>query len=399
MHIPLKLSVAISNNVWDKKDFVKGIFYRKSPLQTKQDRSGNLPLARPCVLALMIATLTALPTRAETLQVETTAPFESPADFTPFPDAIAEDYILGAGDLIELEIFNVPEHSGHERVLVDGSISLDWIGNVDVEGLTLDETADAIATAYAQYLKNPIITISLITPRPLQVSVAGAVNRPGSYQVDFAGENGSDIEAERRWPTLTKVLQQAGGITQLADIRQVIVERAIGRDGIQTIQVDLWNLISSGDLGEDLTLRDGDTIFVPTVAQVNPNEVSQLAAASFSPDSIQVNVVGEVNNPGVVEVPPNTPLNQALLAAGGFNNSRAQTGSVDLVRLNPDGSVSQREITVSFNQGINEETNPILYPDDVVIVKPSSTARFSDSADGLLNTLGLFLPFLQLFTP
>ena len=366
--------------------------------------SHSILLARPCALALMMTALVALPTcaetpHAETPQVEMPASLDSPADFASLPDAIAEDYILGAGDLIELEIFNVPEHSGNERVLVDGSISLDWIGNVEVEGLTLDETADAIAIAYAAYLKNPIITVSLITPRPLQVSVAGAVNRPGSYQVDFAGENGSDVEAERRWPTLTKVLQQAGGITQLADVRQVTVERTIGRDGVQTIQVDLWDLISSGDLDEDLTLRDGDVIFVPTVAQVNPNEAGQLASASFSPDTVRVNVVGEVNSPGVVEVPPNTPLNQALLAAGGFNNSRAQTGSVDLVRLNPDGSVSQREIAVDFNQGINEETNPILYPDDVVVVKPSSNAQFSDSADGILTTLGLFLPFLQLFMP
>ena len=377
------------------------------PIPLKLSRS--ILLARPCALALMIAALAALPTRAETPQVETlqaetpqvetTGSLESPADFAPLPEAISEDYILGAGDLIELEIFNVPEHSGNERVLVDGSISLDWIGNVEVEGLTLDETADAISTAYAQYLKNPVITVSLITPRPLQVSVAGAVNRPGSYQVDFAGENGSDVEAERRWPTLTKVLQQAGGITQLADVRQVTVERTVGRNGVQTIQVDLWDLISAGDLEEDLTLRDGDNIFVPTVSQVNPNEVGQLASASFSPDTIQVNVVGEVNTPGVVEVPPNTPLNQALLAAGGFNNSRAQTGTVDLVRLNPDGSVSQREIAVDFNQGINEETNPILYPDDVVVVKPSGSAQFSDSADGILATLGLFLPFLQLFVP
>lgn len=373
-------------------------------------------------LTLALAALVAAPTLAETPPSETSAngtlsteplPTATPSATVPtaattpaieqseaaFPlaDTIGEDYILGAGDLIELEIFNVPEHSGNERILVDGSISLEWVGNVYVEGLTLDEAADAIAIAYARYLRNPVITVSLITPRPLQVSVAGAVNRPGSYQVDFAGENGSDVEAERRWPTLTKVLQQAGGITQLADVRQVTVERAIGRDRTETIEINLWELLSSGDLSQDLTLRDGDTILVPTVAQVNPNEARQIASASFSPSTVRVNVVGEVNTPGPLDVPPNTPLNQALLAAGGFDPSRARTNTVELVRLNPDGTVSQREIPVSFNQGINEETNPILYPDDVIVVRPSSNARFSDSVDGILSTLGLFLPFFGLF--
>lgn len=310
-----------------------------------------------------------------------------------------DNYLLGAGDLINLDIYNLPEHSGNKRVLVDGSISLDWVGNVPVAGLTLDQAAQQVAAAYGRYLRQPTITVSLVTPRPLQVSVAGAVNRPGAYLVDFAGENDSDVEAERRWPTVTKALQEAGGISQLADVRQVTVQRLVDQGQTQTIHLDLWDLLASGDLRQDLDLRDGDTILVPTVSRVNPTEARQLALASFSPMTVRVNVVGEVNAPGVVEVPPNTPLNQALMAAGGFDNSRAQTGSVDLIRLNPDGTVSQREIPVNFNQGINEETNPILYPDDVVVVKPSGNAQISDSANGLLGTLGLIVPFLDLFIP
>lgn len=366
-------------------------------MRSFRNLSRRVTPARYAALAIAIATLSALPSHANTSPVETPASVEQTTAAAALPTAIADDYTLGAGDLIELQIFNVPEYSGNERVLVDGSISLEWVGNVDVDGLTLDEAADTIAAAYARYLKTPNITVSLITPRPLQVSVAGEVNRPGSYQVDFAGENGSDVEAERRWPTVTKVLQQAGGITQLADVRQVTVERPVGRQQVQTIQVDLWDLLTAGDLSEDLTLRDGDTILVPRVARVNPSEADQLASASFSPDTVKVNVVGEVNSPGPVEVPPNTPLNQALLAAGGFDPGRADMGTVELVRLNPDGSVSQREIAVNFNQGINEESNPILYPDDVIVVKPSGSAQISDSADGILNTLGMLLPFFLLF--
>jgi polysaccharide export outer membrane protein len=66
--------------------------------------------------------------------------------------------------------------------------------------------------------------------------------------------------------------------------------------------------------------------------------------ASFSPDKVRVTIAGEVQNPGTIEVLPETPLNQVLLSTGGFDNRRANTVSVDLIRLNPNGSVSKQSI-------------------------------------------------------
>ncbi|MFH7243846.1 MAG: SLBB domain-containing protein [Spirulina sp.] len=312
---------------------------------------------------------------------------------------LIEDYLLGSGDLINLDIFNVPEHSGPKRVLVDGSISLAWVGNVPVAGLTLEQAAQQIALAYGRHLRQPTITVSLVTPRPVQVSVAGAVNRPGAYPMTFTSTNSVDGEAEQRWPTVTQALQQAGGISPLANVRQITVQRPMGQGRTQTLNLDLWDLLVAGNLSQDLPLRDGDTILVPTAPRIDAAESRQLALASFSPATIRVTVVGEVKTPGVIEVPPNTPLNQALMAAGGFDNSRAQTGTVDLMRLNADGTVSQREIPVNFSQGIDDETNPVLYPNDVLVVQPSGNAQFSDAANGILGTLGLIVPFLDLFLP
>jgi polysaccharide export outer membrane protein len=165
----------------------------------------------------------------------------------------------------------------------------------------------------------------------------------------------------------------------------------------QTITLNLWELLSTGDLQQDITLRDGDTIVIPTARSIAPAEATQLATASFSPDKIRVNVVGEVTTPGLVEVPPNTPLNQALLAAGGFNNRRARRSSVELIRLNPDGTVFQRTVAINLAQGINEATNPILRNNDVVIVGRSGSASFSDALDGVLDTLGRIFPIFSLF--
>jgi polysaccharide biosynthesis/export protein len=307
---------------------------------------------------------------------------------------IDENYTLGAGDRINIDIFNVPEYTGEKEVLVDGSISLPLLGNVPVRGLTLKQAGEAIALAYTPYLRNPIVTVNLVSPRPLRVAVSGEVYRPGSYDVILP--NAAATEAETHWPTVTQALQLAGGITPTANVRQVQVHRLQANTN-QVIQLDLWALLETGDLRQDVTLRDGDTIVVSTATRVDPAEATQLATASFSPTTIRVNVVGEVITPGVVEVPPNTPLNQALLAAGGFDNRRASRGSVELIRLNPDGTVSQRTVSVDMANAANDETNPIMHNNDVVIVGRSGTASFSDALDGVFNTLGRILPIFSLF--
>ncbi|MEB3338796.1 MAG: SLBB domain-containing protein [Leptolyngbyaceae bacterium] len=436
---------------------------------------------------------------------------------TPAPVSIEDGYTLGSGDSLKIDVFNVPEYSGQLQVLSDGTLNLPLVGTVSVQGMTLKQAASEISFRYTRFLKRPIVTLTLLSARPLNVAMAGEVNRPGSYTlgVSAAGASGGS-------PTLTRALQQAGGITQSADIRQIQVRRPRPRNTgpDQVITVNLWQLLQTGDLRQDLLLRDGDSIFIPTSQDINIAEANQLAAASFapneaqpfkvavigevnrpgphiiggaggaaststgtagltvakgknptvttaiqiaggitqsadirqikvrrltkggteriitidlwkllqegdlrqdlplqegdtieiatartlspseatglanasfSPDRITVNVVGEVGKPGAVQVPPNTPLNQALLAAGGFNN-RAQQGSVDLVRLNPNGTVSRQTIAVDFAQGISEGNNPALRNNDTILVSKSGVVGFTD-------TLGLLTaPFTGIFS-
>ncbi|NJR39443.1 MAG: hypothetical protein HC781_12280 [Leptolyngbyaceae cyanobacterium CSU_1_4] len=153
-------------------------------------------------------------------------------------------------------------------------------------------------------------------------------------------------------------------------------------------------MLKSGDANQDPILQEGDSIVVTQVAALNPAEASALASTSFSPDSIKINVVGEVAQPGTFELPPNTPLNQAILAAGGFNN-RARRASVNLVRLNEDGSVSREEIPVDFTQGIADGKNPSLRNNDVVVVGRSGLAATSDTLGQVLAPLGNVFSIFQ----
>ncbi len=216
------------------------------------------------------------------------------------------------------------------------------------------------------------------------IIVVGQVNRPGNYVLI-----GGDANTERPggYATVTWAIRQAGGITEQADIRQIQLLRMTQAGTQQMIPINLWDLLQTGDLNKDPFLQNGDTIIIPQATAVNLAEVTPIARASFSPATIKVSVVGEINNPGAgtIDVAPDTTLNQALMKAGGFN-PRARRKSVDLIRLNPDGTISQRTIAVDLSVSPNEQTNPLLRNNDIIVVDRSGLARFSD------NTTILFTP-------
>ena len=238
-----------------------------------------------------------------------------------------------------------------------------------------------------------------ITP-PLKIALVGEVHRPGAYSI-----RPQEIRVDRdrirsSLPTLTEAISQAGGITQEADIRRIQVRRPDRAGNTQVIRVDLWQLLQAGDLSQDALLHDGDTIVIPTALRISPTEAPTLANASFSPDIINVNVVGEVPKPGMISVPPNSPLNQALLAAGGFDNRRASKSSVELIRLNADGTVSKRKIKINFAAGISDRTNPSLQQNDVIVVRRSAITSVSDSLGTITSPFtGIFsiVNFLRIF--
>ena len=441
------------------------------------------------------------------------------ASLDPLPETslstaanLNEVYLLGPGDLIVIDVFNVPEYSGEQRVLANGKVNLPAVGQLSIAGLTLPQAEQAISNIYQAKVRYPQITVGLLTPRQLRIAITGEIHMPGVYTmpVDEAGQ----------FPTLVNVIQLAGGITQAADLKQVQIQRNVEngntqsvisdlamliaqgdlqqdiplRDGdtitinqadeidlstsnqiavsnlatdaeeaisvaivgevfrpgtynyasrssssqsvtvgenasantvqqpgrltvtralrlaggsrpladlrrvevkrttrfgdSRTISLDLWQLVETGDNSQDLILQAGDTVVVPTAVAANPEQIGQLTATNLSPDTISVNVVGEVERPGTVAVAANTTLNQAVLAAGGFNRRARET--VELIRLNPNGTVTQRSVDIDLAQGLNPEGNPIMQHNDIVVVDPSTAARLSDSLNTLLG------PFLQI---
>ncbi|MBM0741082.1 SLBB domain-containing protein [Phormidium sp. CLA17] len=235
--------------------------------------------------------------------------------------------------------------------------------------------------------------------RPLKITIVGQVNRPGPYTLlEGNVAQGAQLVNPNllQVPSVTRAIQVAGGITQLADIRNIQVKRFTRSGAPQLVKLDLWKLLKAGDALQDLPLQDGDTVEIPEATSVSDREISELATASFSPERISVNVVGEVERPGAVSIQPNTPLNQAILTAGGFNQ-KAKKSNVSLIRVNPNGSVSKRDISIDLTRGVGENDNPALRNNDIIIVKKTGFATFLDSTSTFIGPFSGILGVLRIF--
>jgi polysaccharide export outer membrane protein len=121
--------------------------------------------------------------------------------------------------------------------------------------------------------------------------VAGEVYRPGPVQLSSLTSTETQLNVDSRitaatnTPTLSSALVAAGGIRRTADIRMVTVRRQMSNGEIQTASVNLWEAISTASQGNNLLLRDGDSIFVPKAEENTEIDPTLVATSSIAPDN------------------------------------------------------------------------------------------------------------------
>ena len=296
-------------------------------------------------------------------------------------------YIIGPGDKLELKIFDVPELSCNLDVLNDGSVSLPLIGTVQLSGLTLQEAIVQTRNLLSAELLRPNLQISIVKPRPIRVSLVGQVERPGIYSLSINEDlqtAGSPTTSVRGLPTVVDAIQKAGGITQVANLRDVTLKRRLPGKTHQYKQasLNLIELIVGGNHVNNPFLFDGDIIHLKKAKDI-PMGAMEIASVNLSPQLINVNVIGEVENPGGLQLKANTPLVQAVLAAGGPKAWRANVGNVELVRINRNGSATLESFKIDLNQGASNTKNPPLRDGDILRVSRSSLAKTSDAINAV----------------
>jgi polysaccharide export outer membrane protein len=321
----------------------------------------------------------------------------------PSSTAVPQDdlYTLGPGDGLELRFYGATELSGPLEVLSDGTASLPLIGPVRLQGLTLPQANLWLQGLYQKQLLQPELQLSLVKPRPLRVALVGEVERPGIYTLTTSEASQTEAKVSiSGLPTVVDAIQKAGGITPLANLRQVILQRRLPGEPVRykRAKLDLLALVQQGDQVQNPLLFDGDTIRIETAPEPVA-EAIELASTTLSPDAITVNVVGEVERPGPVTLKANTPLVQAVLAAGGPKAWRANQGNVELVRINRNGSATRQRFALNLGQGASNSSNPPLREADTVFVRRSGLAVASDGITAIgqpLTSLASILALIQL---
>jgi polysaccharide biosynthesis/export protein len=300
-------------------------------------------------------------------------------------------YTLAPGDRINVAISTVPEFSGVYQLMVDGRITLPVIGPLDIQDMTEPEAALHIAKQYtdAKVLVKPTITVILAEMSNLHVAILGEVNRPGAYVI--TPQNGE-------LPKLTQIIEQAGGITQQTDLRDIQIQRPLRNGKFKLIRASLWQLLTQGDLSQNLAIRDGDTITLNTAENIPLDTAKIVARSNVAGQEIAVNLVGEVFSPGVQKITVGTSLNQVLLSAGGLTG-QAKQKSIELMRLNANGTISRQKIAIDYSQPVGSERNPVLQNQDVILVDRNLGAKVTEKISNILSPINSVLSLFNLFSP
>jgi polysaccharide biosynthesis/export protein len=164
-----------------------------------------------------VALATALPLQAQmaTSAVATPASVDARSATSPLgaPATIDANYRIAPNDLMEFDVFGVPDMKRDVRVNASGELSLPLIGAVPVAGLTSQAAERLIAERYKEkYLMDPQVSLFIKEFTTQRVAIEGAVIRPGIYPV--TGQL-----------TLLRALALSGGFAPYADINQIVVYR------------------------------------------------------------------------------------------------------------------------------------------------------------------------------
>ncbi len=162
----------------------------------------------------------------------------------------ASDYQIHAEDVLQINVYEEPELTTSVRVSAQGEINFPLLGNLKVSGWTVPKLQEELTRLLeADYLVNPQVQVFIQNYHNRSISVTGAVNKPGSYQMP-SGKPLSIMEA----------IAMAGGFTKVAAIGKI---RIIRNENGQTLTIDAnAKAIIKGDKSKDVELHPNDVIFV-----------------------------------------------------------------------------------------------------------------------------------------
>jgi polysaccharide export outer membrane protein len=264
---------------------------------------------------------------------------------------------LGPGDLLELNVYNVPELATKARVSNSGDVYLPLVDYIHVGGLTQEEAQGVIEKRLEAggFVRSPHVTIFVDEANSQGVTVLGEVTKPGIYP----------DPADRK---LYQLISEAGGFTASASRKIAVIRPSLA----EPIRVDLPRNLAD-DLAGNIDVLPGDTITIPKAPIIY--------------------VVGDVGRPSGLLVDNGTlTVLQALALAGGTNRTAKMSGARIIRKGGPTGMT---ETPLQLKKMLEAKSPDItLQGDDILFVPVSGgrvlAGRSFEAAMSLATTLTVY---------
>jgi len=271
------------------------------------------PLRWLAVLPTVIPLLSSLPSSAAHAQ-GTTEP----------------SYIVGAEDILDVQVWDNKDLNQVVFVRPDGKTSLPLVGEIQAAGKTVQELQDYLSAMYSKTVKGAAVTVIIREIKSRPVYFLGGFGKPGALQL------------LRTDLTLLQALALVGGVTPAADADKGFVLR---KDKV--IPVNFTKLAQKGDLTQDVKLEPGDTVVAPLADMVY--------------------LQGEVKAPGAVKYTQDLTVVRAITQGGGLTPMSAG-GRVDILRGKGEKKERIRVDVDKMMRAPDENLDVLLKPDDIIFV-------------------------------
>ncbi|MGA2713501.1 MAG: polysaccharide biosynthesis/export family protein [Bryobacteraceae bacterium] len=272
-------------------------------------------------------------------------------DSTQSGEQSIREIVIGPDDSLTIAAVNCDEISKSWRVSTSGELSLPLVGTLKAAGMTVKELESAVAERLKKYVIDPQVNIFVTELRSEPVMITGAVDKPGVYQI--AGDK-----------TLFECILKAGGPKSAGltvSVRRSATWGPIGIPGVKEYKDDGYDFVEI-DLNEVMSAR-GDKANL----RIEPND---LISVSPAPPPRYVQIAGEVNRPGSVELVTQDSVSLLrVLATAGGTTAIANLKQAMIIHVNGDGSQASAPVFVDLTRIMNGKAMDLsLRAGDVVVV-------------------------------
>ncbi|HEC84660.1 MAG: polysaccharide export protein [Candidatus Parabeggiatoa sp. nov. 1] len=260
----------------------------------------------------------------------------------------AENYRLGTGDKIMVEVWGYSELSGNHLIGPDGRITLPLVGPIRLTELSREQAAQAITDKLTQFYTELSVAVRIEDYASNRVLVLGRVARPGEIRFGMTA------------PTLLEAISLAGGFADASGLEGEaqslpLTHCAVFRGRDKIVWIELEPLLTGKDLSLNLNLQRNDIVYIPDIEEK------------------LVYVLGEVKNPGAFRLTPNMSFIELLAKAGGPTIDGAP-GRINVIR--PSQGLNQ-SMALGDLIAPNQEINVALQEGDIIYVPTNTIAKIN----------------------